>query len=200
MAFSYSEDLFLLCFLGHICLFQTRFFSIYNLVSLQAKDSKWKVREAPECQPLNPPQNRGDDQVSRKGLRFGRQNPYGCWRCTRKKERKKPGYSDSRLHMGGWLLNKFSFPRKWNIFGVKSPERPHFLLHSNLCECRATELCLENHKKAGKTVSPEVTWSQSPVCGTIRLTLFAKGRSFSFNTFMRRKCQFFSFVGSDLAF
>lgn len=78
MAFSYSKDLFLVCFLGHICLFETRFFRIFNPVSLQTKDSKWKVREAPECQPLNPTQNRGDDQVSRKSLRFGRQNPYGC--------------------------------------------------------------------------------------------------------------------------
>lgn len=148
MAFSYSKDLFLVCFLGHICLFETRFFRIFNPVSLQTKDSKWKVREAPECQPLNPTQNRGDDQVSRKSPRFGRQNPYGCWGCTRKKERKKPGYSDSRLHMGGWLLNKISFPCKRNIFGVKNPERPHVLLYSNLWECGAISLCRENDKKS----------------------------------------------------
>lgn len=59
MAFSYSEDLFLVCFLGHICLFETRFFRIFNPVSLQTKDSEWKVSENPERQPLIPLQTEG---------------------------------------------------------------------------------------------------------------------------------------------
>lgn len=198
MAFSYSKDLFLVCFLGHICLFEARFFRIFNPVSLQTKDSKWKVREAPECQPLNPTQNRGDDQVSRKSLRFGRQNPYGCWGCTKKKGKNLGTQTPGCIWEAGcWTKSLFLVNGTYLVWKALK-DHTFFYQKPLRVQCHFT-LPREWQKIARKRVSPEVTWSHFLVWGTARLMLLAKGPSFSFNIFIRRKSQLFPFVGSDLA-